>query len=153
MSALLRSPSRLFRLVATAEAVTWTALLIGMFLKYVTETTDLAVSIFGMLHGIVFITYCVTTVAIAVDQRWSFGRRLGGLASSIPPFLTLWFERYAERHDLLVPAWRLTSEAPARPLERPLAWLLRNPIGGLGVGVASVAVLTVVALVAGPPVG
>ena len=91
MSALLSSPSRVYRIVATAEAVTWAGLLSGMFLKYVTETTELGVSIFGMLHGIVFITYCVTTVAIAVDQRWSFGRLVAGLASSIPPFLTLWF--------------------------------------------------------------
>lgn len=153
MSALLGSPSRLFRIVATAEAVTWTGLLGGMFLKYVTETTELGVSIFGMLHGIVFITYCVTTVAIAVDQRWSFGRLVAGLASSIPPFLTLWFERYAERRGLLAPTWRLLDESPARPLERPLAWLLRNPVRGLATGLASVAALTVVALIAGPPVG
>ena len=149
----LRSPSRLFRTVATAEAVTWAGLLCGMFLKYVTQTTELGVSIFGMLHGIVFISYCVTTVAIAIDQRWSVGRLVGGLASSIPPFLTLWFERYAERRGLLAPAWRLVSEPALRPLERPLAWLLRNPVGGLVAAVAAVAALTGVALVAGPPVG
>ncbi|MFI5627094.1 DUF3817 domain-containing protein [Nocardioides sp. NPDC051685] len=153
MSALPGSPARIFRIVATAEAVTWTGLLAGMFLKYVTETTELGVSIFGMLHGIVFITYCVTTVAVAVDQRWSFGHLVAGLASSIPPLFTLWFERYAERRGLLAPTWRLVSESPSRPLERPLAWFLRNPVRGLATGLASVAVLTVVALIAGPPVG
>ena len=124
-----------------------------MFLKYVTETTELAVSIFGMLHGIVFITYCVTTTAVAIDQRWSWGRLLGGLASSIPPFLTLWFERYAESRGLLAPTWRLIDEPPTRPIDRPLAWLLRNPVRGLAAALASVAALTVVALLAGPPVG
>lgn len=153
MSALLRSPSRVYRIIATAEAVTWAGLLSGMFLKYVTETTELGVSIFGMLHGIVFISYCVTTTVVAIDQRWSFGRLLAGLASSIPPFLTLWFERYAERRGLLAPTWRLLDEAAVRPLERPLAWLLHNPVRGLATGLASVAALTAVALVAGPPVG
>ncbi|NGN95302.1 DUF3817 domain-containing protein [Nocardioides sp. KC13] len=153
MSAILRSPSRLYRIVATAEAVTWAGLLSGMFLKYVTETTDLGVSIFGMLHGIVFISYCVTTTVVAIDQRWSFGRLVAGLASSIPPFLTLWFERYAERRGLLAQTWRLLEDAPTRSLEQPLAWLLRNPVRGLAAGFASVAALTAVALVAGPPVG
>lgn len=124
-----------------------------MFLKYVTATTELGVSIFGMLHGIVFIAYCMTTVAVAIDQRWSMGRLVGGLASSIPPFLTLWFERYARSRGLLASTWRLVDEAPTRPLERPLSWVLRNPVRGLAAGVASVAALTAVALVAGPPVG
>lgn len=153
MSPLLSSPSRFYRIVATAEAVTWAGLLGGMFLKYVTETTELGVSIFGMLHGIVFIAYCVTTTVVAIDQRWSTGRLIAGLASSIPPFLTLWFERHAARRGLLAPAWRLLGESPTRPLERPLAWLLHNPARGLAAGLASVAALTVVALVVGPPVG
>ncbi|MGH3998643.1 MAG: hypothetical protein ACRDTJ_14415, partial [Pseudonocardiaceae bacterium] len=65
----------------------------------------------------------------------------------------LWFERYAERRGLLASSWRLVEESPTRPLERPLAWLLRNPARGLAAGLASVAALTVVALLAGPPVG
>ena len=63
----------LFRRVAVAEAVTWALLLVGMFLKYVTETTDLAVRVFGMLHGVVFVAYCLTVVLVAIDQRWSAG--------------------------------------------------------------------------------
>ena len=51
----------LFRRVAIAEAITWALLLTGMFLKYVTETTELGVRVFGMVHGVVFIAYCLTT--------------------------------------------------------------------------------------------
>ena len=68
------SPARLHRLVARAEAVTWALLLFGMFLKYGTETTELAVRVFGMLHGVVFIAYCLATVVLSVDQKWSLGR-------------------------------------------------------------------------------
>ena len=56
------SPRTVFRRVAIAEAVTWALLLTGMFLKYVTETTELGVRVFGMVHGVVFIAYCLTTV-------------------------------------------------------------------------------------------
>ena len=62
--------------MAIAEAITWALLLTGMFLKYVTETTELGVRVFGMAHGVVFIAYCLTTVVVAVDQRWSPGRTL-----------------------------------------------------------------------------
>ena len=73
------TPRRLFRTAALAEAVTWALLLTGMFLKYVTETTELGVRVFGMLHGVVFIGYCLTTVVVAVDRRWSVaGGRVEG---------------------------------------------------------------------------
>ena len=91
------SPS-LFRRVAVAEAITWAGLLLGMVLKYVTETTELGVQVFGMVHGVVFIAYVLVTLAVAVDQQWSRGRTLLGLVCAIPPFFTLWFERYAVRH-------------------------------------------------------
>ena len=79
------TPARLFRTVAIAEAVTWTGLLVGMFLKYVTETTELGVRVFGMLHGVVFVAYVVTTVVVWVDRRWSAGRGLLALVAAVPP--------------------------------------------------------------------
>ena len=147
------NPLHLFRRVAVAEAITWALLLVGMFLKYVTETTELGVRVFGMVHGIVFVAYCVTTVLVAVDQRWSLRRTALGLAAAVPPFCTVWFDRYAESRGLLAPQWRLRSAAPAGLIERVAAWVLRNPVGGALAGLATVAALTAVALVAGPPVG
>ena len=82
-----------------------------MVLKY-TDVTDLGVRIFGMVHGVVFIGYCLTTVLVAVDQRWSRGRLLLGLAASIPPFFTVLFDRYAEKHGVLGTSWRLTHRDP-----------------------------------------
>ena len=150
------SPLRLFRTVAVAEAITWALLLVGMFLKYVTDTTELGVRVFGMLHGVVFVTYCVATVVVAVDQRWTVRRAVVGLAASIPPFVTVVFDRVAERRGWLGESWRLTSpEAGASPrgLAAPVAWLLRNPARGGFVAVVVVAALTGAALLAGPPGG
>ena len=149
------SPARLFARVAVAEAVTWALLLCGMALKYLTHTTELGVRIFGMLHGIVFIAYCLTTLFVAVNQRWSARTTLLGLASSVPPFLTVWFDRRAERQGQLTGGWRLApgGEQAGSAVERLQAWMLARPVVAVAVGVAAVVALTGVALVVGPPVG
>ena len=149
-------PRPLFRLVARAEAVTWALLLTGMFLKYVTETTEVGVRVFGMVHGVVFVAYCVAAVVVAVDRRWSLGRTVVALVAAVPPFATLAFETYAERRGALGAPdqpWRLRVEEPGSALDRVVAWLVRNPALGAGAGALTVAALTGVALVVGPPVG
>jgi integral membrane protein len=153
MSPSPRNPQGLFRWVAIAEAVTWALLLTGMFLKYVTETTELGVRVFGMVHGVVFIAYCLTTVLVAVDQRWSRGRLLVGLAASIPPFCTVVFDRFAEKRDVLGTSWRLMHEKPVGIVDRVVSWLLRNPLRGALAGLVAVAALTGLALLVGPPAG
>jgi len=144
-------PRPLFAKVAQAEAVTWALLLVGMFLKYVTETTELGVQVFGMLHGIVFVAYVVVCLAVALDQRWSPRLTLVGLAAAVPPFATVAFDTWVERRDRLNPGWRLLDHEPERAVERPLAWLVRHPLPGLATLAAAVAGLTALALVVGPP--
>lgn len=147
------SPVRLYRLVARAEVVTWALLLLGMFLKYVTHTTELGVRVFGMAHGVVFIAYCLTTVLLWVDQRWAARQLVLGLLAAVPPFLTWPFELHAERAGLLGAQWRLRSDSPQGIRERVAAWLVRSPRQGAAVAVVAVAVLTGAALLVGPPGG
>ena len=146
------SPRRLFTLAATAEAITWTLLVIGMVLKYVTHTTELGVRVAGSLHGLVFLAYVLVTLLVATDQRWRPGQTVLGLASSVPPWATLWFERKAERERLLGGSWRLTHDAPANAAERLVRALLTRPWLALALGVVAVLVLFGVALLIGPPV-
>jgi integral membrane protein len=146
------SPRRLYRGAAVAEAITWALLLTGMFLKYVTETTELGVQVFGMVHGVVFIAYCLATGLLWVDQRWPVGRLALGLLAAVPPFATVPFERYAERSGLLGDRWRLRTESPTGVLEKLAAWVVRRPAQGALVGLVAVLGLTGVALVVGPPV-
>jgi integral membrane protein len=148
-----RGPGSLFRRVAIAEAVTWALLLSGMFLKYVTETTELGVRIFGMVHGVVFIAYCLSTVLVAVDQRWSRRRLLLGLVAAVPPFCTVLFDWYVERRGTWGSGWRLRAGQPTGVAEHAVAWLVRNPLRGGIAGLVAVAVLTGVALLVGPPAG
>lgn len=146
------SPRVLFRGVAVAEALTWAGLLVGMYLKYVPETTEVGVRVFGPLHGIAFIAFCLTTIVVGIDQQWRARRVLLGLVSALPPFATLLFEWYAERRAGLRGTWRLATDAPNAVPERVAAWLVRRPGQGLLAGVAAVGVLTAAALAVGPPV-
>jgi integral membrane protein len=148
----MSTPRRLYRGAAAAEAITWALLLTGMFLKYVTETTELGVQVFGMVHGVVFIAYCLATVLLWIDQRWPVSRLALGLGAAIPPFATVPFERYAERSGLLGDTWRLRTEEPTGLLEKLAAWLLRRPAQGALVGLVAVLGLTGIALLVGPPV-
>jgi integral membrane protein len=147
------SPLKSFRRLAVSEAVTWALLLVGMFLKYVTETTELGVRIFGMVHGVVFIAYCLTAVFVAVSQRWSVGTTALALASAVPPFMTVWFDRRAERRGQLDGPWRLApgGEQPSGVLERVQAWMLARPLAATGAAVLAIAGLTLLALLVGPP--
>ena len=147
------SPRKIFRYAAIAEAVTWTLLLAGMFLKYVTETTELGVRIGGMAHGVVFIAYCLITVVVAIDARWTFNRTALGLLSAIPPYFTIWFDVAMDRRGALSRGWRLSTVAPANVLEQLASWLIRKPGQGIAAGLVAVAGLTAVALLLGPPVG
>lgn len=149
----LVTPKLLFRRVAVAEAITWALLLIGMFLKYVTETTELGVRIFGMVHGVVFIAYGLIALATWINQKWSLRTGLMALVSAVPPFATILFDRSAESAGQLEGPWRFAAggETPGSLPERLLAWLTRNPALAAVVGVVAVAGLTGVALFVGPP--
>ena len=96
-----RTVATAFRIVAVAEACSWIGLLIGMYVKYVPETTELGVKIFGPIHGGIFLAYVVLTLLCARTLRWSVGTTLLALVASIPPLATLWFERWADRTERL----------------------------------------------------
>jgi integral membrane protein len=148
------TPYALFRLAAVAEAITWTLLIIGMVLKYVTQTTDRAVSVFGLLHGIVFLAYVLVSLGLWVNNRWPTKVGVMALASSVPPYGTLWFERFAEQNHHLSGGWRLRDKtsAPQSTAERLLAWSLRRPVLAAVAAVVVIAATTSVLLWIGPPV-
>lgn len=88
---------RVFAVVAFVEAATWAALLIGMFLKYVTRTTELAVQIAGSLHGYAFLVYLAVTIAAAIMLRWRWGTITLAVLAAIPPLATIPLEVWMRR--------------------------------------------------------
>lgn len=95
----------LFKAVAVAEALSWAGLLVGMWLKHVSGTTELGVEVFGPIHGAIFIAYVALTLVVARPLRWTPWVTLLALACSVPPFATVFFELGTSRTGrLAVPA-------------------------------------------------
>ncbi len=102
-----RTVATTFRIVAVAEALSWVGLLIGMYVKYVPQTTELGVQIFGPIHGAVFVAYVLVALLTARVLRWSVPTLLLALGASVPPLASVAFERWATR------ARRLPRESAA----------------------------------------
>lgn len=147
------TPKKIYGLVAAAEMVTWALLILGMVLKY-SGVSEAFVPVFGTIHGVVFLSYCVVTVFVWVNQKWSFGRGVLGLVSAIIPFATLPFERSMLRKGLLEGGWRLApgGDAPQGFVENVQAWCLRRPLLAILAGIVFVAVLASVLIMLGPPI-
>lgn len=148
------TPRRLYRTLAIAEVITWTLLLLGMVLKYVTHTTELGVRIGGGIHGFVFLSYCVATVLVGVSQKWPLGRIVLGLISAVVPYATVPFERSAEKRGELDGDWRL-GRGHTEPVgfpEKVADWVIRRPVPAAIVAVVGIAVVFSILLYLGPPI-
>lgn len=86
-----------FRAVAIAEAVSWGGLLLAMLFKYALAENEVGVQIVGPIHGAIFLMYLVATLAVGVRCRWNASLILLGLFAAVPPFVTVVFEKWAER--------------------------------------------------------
>lgn len=89
--------ARVFRIVAIAEACSWVGLLVGMFFKYLVVGNDVGVTVFGPIHGALFVAYVLVTLVVARVFRWNLWTLVIALAASVPPLATVWFERWARR--------------------------------------------------------
>ena len=97
----LSATGRLFSVAAFLEALTWAGLLVGMLLKYGTETTHLGVWLFGRLHGVAFLFYVVVSLYAGVRLRWPLWALLVALLAAGPPLVTVPVEMWFRRIGLL----------------------------------------------------
>lgn len=79
----------MFAITAFVEAGTWAGLLVGMYLKYISQTTEVGVQIFGQLHGYAFLTYVAVTIVAAIRLRWPWYALVVALLAAIPPMMTI----------------------------------------------------------------
>lgn len=147
------TPRALFRLFATAEAFTWAGLITALVLR-AAEVTDGAVPVAGGLHGFVFLSYCVVTVFVWVNQRWGVGTGLLGLLLAVIPFATVPFEMVLDRRGRLAGPWRLRpgGDEPRGVIEQIQAWVLRRPLLAVLILLLLVVLVFLVLLWLGPPI-
>ena len=86
---------RMFQVMAVVEAITWVGLLISMLFKYVIAHNQVGVPILGMVHGMACVFYVMAVGIIRTDMGWTSRETLIALGSSVPPLMTLPFERWA----------------------------------------------------------
>ena len=94
---------RFFRFLSLAEAISWAALLLGMFFKWVLGLTELGVQLAGPIHGVLFIAYGTTALVLWKVQRWPFAVAVLAGVSAVLPFATIAFERWAAARGWLTP--------------------------------------------------
>ena len=149
------SPKHLFRILAFAEAVTWTILITALILRYAAGL-DAAVLVGGSIHGFVFLAYAFQAVLVGVNQRWSMGLIAFAVLTAVVPYATIPFEVWLMRRGRLEGDWR--REAGDHPADgswvnRMLRWFLARPVLLTVVAVVGIAALFAALLVIGPPGG
>ncbi|HEX5857647.1 MAG TPA: DUF3817 domain-containing protein [Microbacterium sp.] len=152
---MFRTPLNLFRVLAVAEAISWTLLIGGLILR-ATAGLEAAVSVGGGIHGFVFLSYAATAVLVAKNQRWSAGPSVLAIASAIVPYATIPTELWLHRTGRLDGAWRLAETDDPRDRawhDRLTRALLRRPWVLALLLVVAVIALFVGLLIVGPPGG
>jgi integral membrane protein len=149
------SPKHLFRVLAFAEAVTWTILITALVLRYAAGL-DAAVLVGGSIHGFVFLAYAFQAVLVGVNQRWSIGLIAFAVLTAVVPYATIPFEVWLMRRGRLEGDWR--REAGDHPADgswvnRMLRWFLARPVLLTVVAVVGIAAVFTALLVIGPPGG
>ncbi|MDX2025999.1 DUF3817 domain-containing protein [Microcella sp.] len=148
------TPKKLYRIVAIAEAITWTLLITGLILR-ATLDLSIAVTIGGSIHGFVFLTYGATAVLTAINQRWGVGLGLLAVVTAIVPYATIPFDIWAHRTGKLEGDWRREATDDPRDqrwFDRLVRWMLNHPSLLATLILLAVVVLFTVLLILGPPV-
>ena len=148
------TPKKLFMFFATAEAVTWTLLLSGLAARALADVPSAIITAVGGIHGAVFLGYGVTAALVGVNQRWSFGRIVGGISLAIVPYATIPFERTSLRRGLVEGEWRTTSSNDPRDghwFDCLFRWFIARPVILVLTMLVVVATIFTVLVSLGPP--
>jgi integral membrane protein len=144
------TPRGLFRVVAIAEAVTWTLLIAGIVLRAAADLA-VAVTIGGAIHGFVFLVYGATALLTALHQRWSVGVAVLAVGAAVIPYATIPVHLWLDRSGRLRGDWRRDAGPDAGALDRLVSWIVRHPVPLALAAAAAIVALYVLLLVVGPP--
>ena len=81
-----------FRIFARIEGVSYISFAITMPLKYLYEIGE-PNYVVGMLHGLVFILYCLWLLVLTLRKSWSWPKGILFFIASLIPFGTFYIDR------------------------------------------------------------
>ena len=152
---MFRNPKNLFRVLAIAEAVSWTLLITALILR-ATTGLEIATVIAGSVHGFVFLSYGATAVLVALNNRWHAWPAIVAIVSAIVPYATIPTEIWLSRSGRLAGAWRTEPADEVRDrrwYDGLLRWFLGRPWVLAIMILVAVAGLYVALIAIGPPGG
>lgn len=152
---MFRTPDRLFRVLAIAEAITWTILIAAIIARAV-GAPGVVVTVGGGIHGFIFLSYAATAILVALNQRWHLGVGVLAVASAVIPYATIPTEIWLHRTGRLTGAWRLEATDDPRDrrwYDRLMRWFLQRPWVLALLLVVGIVALYVILLLVGPPGG
>ncbi|MEV6774233.1 DUF3817 domain-containing protein [Nocardia sp. NPDC051030] len=116
----LSTVAKRVRFFGILEAPSWALLLLGSLLKradalgIADQPIKWPVMVFGMLHGIVFLAYAINCLLASREFEWP-GKTTGlALVSTVIPFASVFFERWAIRTGQLGELSQAATPAAAR---------------------------------------
>jgi integral membrane protein len=145
------TPKKVYGVMATAEMITWTALIIAMVARYGFGYSGGLFFVAGLSHGVIFLAYVVVAVMVGVNLRWGFGTIVLAVLFAIPPWLTLPFDRWLHENGKLTSDWDLQSTNNGW-FFRFIQYWLKRPMFFLLVMVTTMAVVIYGLLTLGPPI-
>ena len=94
---MLNSSIGRLRVISIVEGISFIVLLlIAMPMKYIWGMPS-AVTVVGMVHGVLFLLFCVALVNAVLVARWRLKPPLLIFLASLSPFAPLWVEHWLRR--------------------------------------------------------
>lgn len=150
------TPRRIHHVAAVIEMFTWAGLIGAMVLKY-SGTTEAPMPFAGGIHGFGFLTFLLVNVLVWTNNRWPAGIGLLGFVVTVIPFAALPFANYTARKGLVDGPWRFSAAdtsgtEPTTLVDKVLAFVVRQPVKAIVLGLIGVTIVFCILLLLGPPV-
>ena len=81
-----------FRILALIEGISYLTFAVTMPSKYVYEITEPNYFV-GMLHGLVFLLYCLWLLVLTLKKKWSWFEGILFFIASLIPFGTFYIDK------------------------------------------------------------
>lgn len=95
----MKNPFPLLRITGMLEGLSWLALLgVGMPLKYMYGMPK-AVSITGMIHGIIFTLFCFILLQTMITARWNKSRGALLFIAALLPFGPFLIDKQVKEYE------------------------------------------------------
>lgn len=89
----------ILRIVSLAEGVSFLVLLyFAIYHKRILGDTE-AIRVPGMVHGVLFVAFCMVLVMVWTDRKWSFGKVLFAFVCSLIPLAPFYLERRLKHEE------------------------------------------------------